>query len=93
VVGHHSHIVGQVETLRGGRLAAYSLGNAVFDIGPIEMAHHGAALRVRVTPAGLSQAELWPFWIEGVRPRLLLGAGWRPRVEVLWPTRSRWTVD
>jgi poly-gamma-glutamate capsule biosynthesis protein CapA/YwtB (metallophosphatase superfamily)/outer membrane protein assembly factor BamB len=89
VVGHHSHIVGQIERNPGGRLVAYSLGNAVFDMGPIEMAHHGAALRVHVTRQGVSQVELWPFWIEGVRPRLLLGAGWQPQVEILWPARSR----
>jgi poly-gamma-glutamate synthesis protein (capsule biosynthesis protein) len=89
VVGHHSHIVGQIERNPGGRLVVYSLGNAVFDMGPIEMAHHGAALRVHVTRQGVSQVELWPFWIDGVRPRLLLGAGWQPKVEVLWPVRSR----
>jgi poly-gamma-glutamate synthesis protein (capsule biosynthesis protein) len=93
VVGHHTHVVGQVELHSGGRVVAYSLGNAVFDMGPIEIAHHGAALRVQVGRHGVSQVELWPFWIDGVRPRLLLGAGWQPKVEALWPARSRFNLD
>jgi len=88
VVGHHPHVTQTVERYGRG-LIVYSLGDALFDI-PRQAAMQGDLLRVHVTRAGLSQAELWPFWIEGeIRPRLLAApddAG-RPRFSIVYPGR------
>jgi len=84
VVGHHPHVTQAVERYRDG-LIVYSLGNALFDI-PLQSAMRGDLLRVLVTPQGLVQAELWPFWIDGeIQPRLLDDGRGLPRVEVIYP--------
>jgi poly-gamma-glutamate synthesis protein (capsule biosynthesis protein) len=84
VVGHHPHVTQTVERYGRG-LIVYSLGDALFDI-PRQAAMQGDLLRVHVTRAGLSQAELWPFWIEAaIRPRLLAAPGdaGRPRFSIV----------
>ncbi len=84
VVGHHPHVVQTVERYKGG-LIVYSLGDALFDI-PRPAAMLGHLLRVHVTPAGLSRAELWPFWIkEAIQPWLLDDGQGHPRYQVIYP--------
>ena len=84
VVGHHPHVTQTVERYGRG-LIVYSLGNAVFDI-PRQAAMQGHLLRVHVSRAGLTRAELWPFWIEeAVRPRLLAGQDGSPQVSIVFP--------
>jgi len=84
VVGHHPHVTQTVERYGGG-LVVYSLGDALFDI-PRPAAMQGDLLRVHVTREGLTQAELWPFWIEdAIRPRLLDDGQGAPEVEIVYP--------
>jgi len=83
VVGHHPHVIQEVERYKGG-LIVYSLGDALFDI-PRPAAMLGHLLRVHVTPAGLAQAELWPFWIQdAIRPCLLDDGQGGPRYQVIY---------
>jgi poly-gamma-glutamate capsule biosynthesis protein CapA/YwtB (metallophosphatase superfamily)/outer membrane protein assembly factor BamB len=84
VVGHHPHVTQTVERYGRG-LIVYSLGDTLFDI-PRQAAMRGDLLRVHATREGLTQAELWPFWIEdAIRPRLLDDGQGKPRVQVLSP--------
>jgi poly-gamma-glutamate synthesis protein (capsule biosynthesis protein) len=84
VVGHHPHVTQTVERYGQG-LIVYSLGDALFDI-PRRAAMRGDLLRVHATKEGLTQAELWPFWIEdAIRPRLLDDGQGKPRVQLLSP--------
>jgi poly-gamma-glutamate synthesis protein (capsule biosynthesis protein) len=84
VVGHHPHVTQTVERYGQG-LIVYSLGDALFDI-PRPAAMLGHLLRVHVTGQGLTQAELWPFWIEeSIRPRLLDDGRGLPRVDIIYP--------
>ncbi len=84
VVGHHPHVVQTVEQYKGS-LIVYSLGDALFDI-PRPAAMRGHLLRVHVTPAGMTRAELWPFWIQdAVRPQLLDDGQGNPRYQVVYP--------
>ncbi|MGQ9598171.1 MAG: CapA family protein [Anaerolineae bacterium] len=84
VVGHHPHVVQTVERYRGG-LIIYSLGDALFDI-PRSAAMQGQLLRVHLTEGGLTQAELWPFWIQdAIQPQLLNDGQGTPQVEVIYP--------
>jgi hypothetical protein len=46
----------------------------------------GHLLRVHATREGLTQVELWPFWIEdAVRPRLLDDGEGRPSFQIILP--------
>ena len=84
VVGHHPHVTQTIERYGDG-LIVYSLGDALFDI-PRPAAMKGHLLRVHATPNGLSQVELWPFWIEdAIRPRLLDDGKGAPRYRVVYP--------
>jgi poly-gamma-glutamate synthesis protein (capsule biosynthesis protein) len=84
VVGHHPHVTQTVERYGQG-LIVYSLGDALFDI-PRPAAMKGDLLRVHVTRAGVSQAELWPFWIDdAIQPRLLDDGQGDPLFEIIYP--------
>ncbi len=84
VVGHHPHVTQTIERYGDG-LIVYSLGDALFDI-PRPATMKGHLLRVHATPNGLSQVELWPFWIEdAIRPRLLDDGTGAPRYRVVYP--------
>jgi poly-gamma-glutamate synthesis protein (capsule biosynthesis protein) len=84
VVGHHPHVTQTIERYGDG-LIVYSLGDALFDI-PRQAAMQGHLLRVHATPAGLSQIEVWPFWIdETIRPRFLDDGTGAPRFSVVYP--------
>lgn len=71
ILGHHPHILQGLEWMTGSRgrgaLVAYSLGNLVFD--PLRMpANRTMLLRVRLTRAGVAEAEVIPCVIEDCRP-------------------------
>lgn len=84
VVGHHAHVTQTVER-HGQGLIVYSLGDALFDI-PRPAAMEGDLLRVHVTEQGVSQAELWPFWIDdAIQPRLLDNGRGEPLFEIIYP--------
>ncbi len=84
VVGHHPHVTQTVERYGRG-LIVYSLGDALFDI-PQQAAMRGHLFRVHITVDGLTQAELWPFWIDdAIRPRFLSDDRGQPRVRVVYP--------
>ena len=84
VVGHHPHVTQTVERYGQG-LISYSLGDALFDI-PRPAAMQGHLLRVHATREGLTQVELWPFWIEdAIRPRLLDDGEGKPRFQIIFP--------
>jgi poly-gamma-glutamate synthesis protein (capsule biosynthesis protein) len=70
VVGHHPHVV-QPLTIggTGDSLAAYSLGNFLFDQG-WEETIQGLALRVFVDAQGLRAVQALPVWA-GLQPRLM----------------------
>ncbi|MCA9953347.1 MAG: CapA family protein, partial [Anaerolineales bacterium] len=70
VLGHHPHVVQAVTVDRqSGQLAAYSLGNFVFDQTQ-EPTNQGLALRLFVDGDGLRAAQLLPIW-SGPQPRLM----------------------
>lgn len=84
VVGHHPHVTQTVEQYKQG-IIVYSLGNALFDI-PRPAAMQGDLLRVHATDEGLTQVELWPFWIEdAIHPRLLDGGEGQPQFRIIYP--------
>ena len=84
VVGHHPHVTQTVEQYRQG-FVVYSLGDALFDI-PRQAAMQGDLLRVHATQQGLSQVELWPFWIEdAIRLRLLDDGRGQARFRIVYP--------
>ncbi len=84
VVGHHAHVTQTVERYKQG-LIVYGLGDALFDI-PRPAAMQGDLLRVHATRDGLSQVELWPFWIDGaIRPRLLDDGEGAPTFSIIYP--------
>lgn len=84
VVGHHPHVTQTVERYGQG-LIVYSLGDALFDI-PRQAAMQGDLLRVHATREGLTQAELWPFWIEdAIRPRLIDDGEGSPQFTIIYP--------
>lgn len=84
VVGHHPHVVQTVERYGDGWIV-YSLGDAVFDI-PRPAAMQGDLLRVHLTREGLTQAELWPFWIQdAIRPQLVDDGQGSPRIKIIYP--------
>lgn len=56
VVGHHPHVVQEVERYKGGWIA-YSLGNFVFDQGFSEETMRGLALRVTVKDGRVERVE------------------------------------
>lgn len=59
VIGHHPHVVQEVERYRDGWIA-YSLGNFVFDQGFSEETMRGLALRVTVTDGRVTGVEQMP---------------------------------
>ena len=66
-------------------LIVYGLGDALFDI-PRSAAMQGDLLRVHATRDGLSQVELWPFWIDdAIRPRLLDAGEGTPTFKIIYP--------
>jgi len=84
VAGHHAHVTQTVERYKQG-LIVYGLGDALFDI-PRPAAMQGDLLRVHATRDGLTQVELWPFWIDGaIRPRLLDAGGGAPMFSIIYP--------
>lgn len=84
VAGHHSHVTQTVERYKQG-LIVYGLGDALFDI-PRSKTRQGELLRIHATQKGLTQAELWPFWIDGaIRPRLLDNGVGAPAFEIIYP--------
>jgi poly-gamma-glutamate synthesis protein (capsule biosynthesis protein) len=84
VVGHHTHVTQTVERYKHG-LIVYGLGDALFDI-PRSAAMQGDLLRVHATRDGLSQVELWPFWIDdAIRPRLLDAGEGTPTFKIIYP--------
>lgn len=84
VAGHHSHVTQTVERYRDG-LIVYGLGDALFDI-PRSATRQGDLLRVHATREGLTQVELWPFWIEdAIRPRLLDNGHGAPTFSIIYP--------
>jgi poly-gamma-glutamate synthesis protein (capsule biosynthesis protein) len=84
VVGHHPHVTQTVERYKQG-LIVYSLGDALFDI-PRPAAMRGHLLCVHVSREGVTQAGLWPFWIEdAIRPRLLDDGQGHPRHRIIYP--------
>jgi poly-gamma-glutamate synthesis protein (capsule biosynthesis protein) len=84
VVGHHPHVTQTVEQYKQG-IVVYSLGDALFDI-PRQAAMQGDLLRVHATQEGLTQIELWPFWIEdAIRLRLLDDGEGQPRFKIIFP--------
>jgi poly-gamma-glutamate synthesis protein (capsule biosynthesis protein) len=84
VVGHHPHVTQTVERYKQG-LIVYSLGDALFDI-PRPAAMRGHLLLIHASQEGLTQADLWPFWIEdAIRPRLLDAGQGDPRVRTIYP--------
>ncbi|MEK7608043.1 MAG: CapA family protein [Patescibacteria group bacterium] len=62
VVGHHPHVVQELEGYNGGYIA-YSLGNFIFDQSFSEETMQGAALRVLLRGKGIAGAELVPIEI------------------------------
>lgn len=74
VIGHHPHVVQAFEvlTLEDGRtvLAAYSLGNFVFDQGDKEGTDEGLALRLVFDSQGLRAAQALEV-AAGMRPKLI----------------------
>jgi poly-gamma-glutamate capsule biosynthesis protein CapA/YwtB (metallophosphatase superfamily)/outer membrane protein assembly factor BamB len=84
VVGHHPHVTQTVEQYERG-LIVYSLGDALFDI-PRPAAMQGDLLRVHATREGLTQAELWPFWIQdAILPQFLDDGQGRARFRIIYP--------
>jgi poly-gamma-glutamate capsule biosynthesis protein CapA/YwtB (metallophosphatase superfamily) len=84
VAGHHAHVTQTVERYKQG-LIVYGLGDALFDI-PRPAAMQGDLLRVHATRDGLSQVELWPFWIDdAIRPRLLDDGNGAPTFSIIYP--------
>lgn len=84
VVGHHPHVTQTVERYKQG-IAVYSLGDALFDI-PRQAAMLGDLLRVHATQEGLTQIEIWPFWIEdAIRLRLRDDGQGQPRFQIIYP--------
>jgi hypothetical protein len=66
-------------------LIVYSLGDALFDI-PRPAAMQGDLLRVHATREGLTQAELWPFWIQdAILPQFLDDGQGRARFRIIYP--------
>ena len=66
VIGHHPHVAQSVIVNRqAGKLAAYSLGNFVFD-----QTQEGLALRLFVDSQGLRAAQVLPI-ATGLHPRLM----------------------
>jgi poly-gamma-glutamate synthesis protein (capsule biosynthesis protein) len=59
IVGHHPHVVQEVERYRGGWIA-YSLGNFVFDQGFSEETMRGLVLRVTATDGAITAVESLP---------------------------------
>ncbi len=59
VVGHHPHVVQELEQYRDGWIA-YSLGNFIFDQTFSEETMRGAALLVEVDEAGVVEAKMVP---------------------------------
>jgi poly-gamma-glutamate synthesis protein (capsule biosynthesis protein) len=84
VTGHHAHVTQTVERYRDG-LIVYGLGDALFDI-PRTVTRQGDLLRVHATREGLTQVELWPFWIEdAIRPGLLDNGHGAPTFSIVYP--------
>jgi poly-gamma-glutamate synthesis protein (capsule biosynthesis protein) len=84
VAGHHSHVTQTVERYKDG-LIVYGLGDALFDI-PRLATRQGDLLRVHATREGLTQVELWPFWIQdAIRPRLLDDGHGAPNFSIIYP--------
>jgi poly-gamma-glutamate synthesis protein (capsule biosynthesis protein) len=84
VAGHHTHVTQTVERYKQG-LIVYGLGDALFDI-PRSAAMQGDLLRVHATREGLTQVELWPFWIDdAIRPQLLDDGEGAPTFKVIYP--------
>jgi poly-gamma-glutamate capsule biosynthesis protein CapA/YwtB (metallophosphatase superfamily)/outer membrane protein assembly factor BamB len=84
VVGHHPHVTQTVERAERG-LVVYSLGDALFDI-PRQAAMQGDLLRIHATREGITQAELWPFWIQdAIRPQFLDDGQGAPRFKIIYP--------
>lgn len=84
VAGHHSHVPQAVERYKQG-LVVYGLGDALFDI-PRSATRQGDLLRIHATREGLTQVELWPFWIDGaIHPRLLDSGEGTPAYEIIYP--------
>ena len=83
VIGHHPHVVQApvVLTRPDGRtvLAAYSLGNFVFDQGREEGTDQGLALRLVFDQQGLRAVQALEV-VAGVQPRLLPSASPSPAV-------------
>jgi poly-gamma-glutamate synthesis protein (capsule biosynthesis protein) len=84
VAGHHAHVTQTVERYEDG-LIVYGLGDALFDI-PRSATRRGELLRVHATQDGLTQVELWPFWIEdAIRPQLLDNGLGAPEFSIVYP--------
>ncbi|MBI3944370.1 MAG: CapA family protein, partial [Armatimonadetes bacterium] len=70
VLGHHPHVLQRVEWLGPHAVAAYSLGNFVFD-SPRPEARESAILRFRLSRRGVESVDAIPVRVEGCRPRPL----------------------
>jgi poly-gamma-glutamate synthesis protein (capsule biosynthesis protein) len=88
VIGHHPHVTQSVMgDHQDGRLAAYSLGNFVFDQAQ-EAANQGLALRIFVDAHGLRAAQALPLWA-GLYPRLMTPAEAAPLLARVQPEPPR----
>lgn len=81
VVCHHPHVTGGLE-VRNGTLAAWSLGNFVFDHDRWP-AFPSCVLTAHVGRDGVERAYLDPVLLEGYVPKGVVG---KPRADQLWRT-------
>lgn len=70
-IGHHPHVV-QGVGWHEGMLAAWSLGNFMFDQDRLETMM-GATLEVDLRGQTVESARLWPIYVEDYVPRLAVG--------------------
>jgi len=89
VIGHHPHVVQDVEPYRGG-FVAYSLGDFIFDIDVGEGARYGSILRVLLGEDGVEAIDLVPVQIvDDVQPRFLAGEDGLPLVTEVFRVTPR----
>lgn len=93
VLGHHPHVVQALHVQRPDapgartRLAAYSLGNFVFDQGQ-HGSDQGLALRLFVDAQGVRAVQALPVWA-GLQPRLMSPADAAPLLARIQPPPAR----
>ena len=96
VIGHHPHVVQSPSVINrpDGRsvLAAYSLGNFVFDQGWAEGTDEGLALRLVFDKQGLRAAQSLPV-SAGSQPKLLQPSSITPSVEAQAARGAHSTVE